>query len=243
MTAESTCSARAPRNVRRKFLDSVSPFDKLRRLRVETVNDCHPFASEEARVSDDPSEGPPDGARPLQSLPMGAETQAELAVYFRNWYPRLKAEARRNAGARADAIDPSQIALDLLVKAARRRRQFRGSTTAELWSWLKAGLVRDVLTGLSRMKNRAASLHGVQTLATVDDRQEVDICDLYDAIDSLSPDDRELICLYHGLNSQMSKAALAQLLGYEPDNLKQRARRIREKLKIAMTRKRVRQGQ
>jgi RNA polymerase sigma-70 factor (ECF subfamily) len=166
---------------------------------------------------------------------MGTETQQVLAELYAEWYDRLQRCAYRHAGDKANKVDPSQAALEALIRAALHREQFRGNTREQLWAWLRKILVNQVLDGLGRKECQTASLDQSagrrsppvpESAAPV--QQTEDALDLAWALGQLPEEDRELVCLYH--RSDLPRPVIAEMLGLSEEVLRQRAFRARRRL-------------
>lgn len=171
--------------------------------------------------------------------PMGDETRLFLAEHGDDatvaW---LKALARREAGQRAAKIDPSQIALDVLVKAARHRRELRGPETVR--AWMRTTLVREVMARLQVAVSRTQAL-GDEAFqkpsgpASAPSPQEEEAekreaqAQLYRLLEQMSAEDREVICL-HWLE-EMPNDKLAELLEIREAALRQRCSRAFRRLR------------
>lgn len=184
--------------------------------------------------------------------PMGDVTREFLAAIFNGGriyerfrvedaYEKLKAVAYKQAGDRAHKVDPSMAAMETLVQAALRRDQFRGTTEAEFWGWLRRILVNQVLEGLRRMEAHAAPLNVPAVAASIASREAEpaaaaqhndQVTALYRAIEQLPEEDREIFCVYY--RSDIPRPFVAAILGIKPEALRQRAHRVSARLEVLM---------
>jgi RNA polymerase sigma-70 factor (ECF subfamily) len=163
---------------------------------------------------------------------MGTETRRILAEFYAEWYERLQRCAYRHAGNKAHKVDPSQAALEAIIRAALHREQFRGTTREQLWAWLRRILVNQVLDGLQRKEAQTASLDPSSPAvpeAAGDARQTEEALDLAWALQQLPEEDRDLVCLYH--RSDLPRPVIAEMLGVSEEVVRQRAFRARQQLK------------
>jgi RNA polymerase sigma-70 factor (ECF subfamily) len=171
---------------------------------------------------------------------MGEETREFLEHVYASEYEEMRRLAYFKTGQQAHIVDPSQAAVETLVRAALKRDQLHGKTPAQRRAWLKSILVNEVLDALRRAECRlrsATSAAGENPLdrpTTATTPEELferaeRVTEMRGAMDRLSEKNREiLVLIYRG---DLSQELCADLLGMSYDAFRARLSHAKGKLR------------
>jgi RNA polymerase sigma factor (sigma-70 family) len=136
--------------------------------------------------------------------------------------------------------DAEEIAQDVFVKAYRSLADFRGE--ARFSTWLYTIVTTTCITFLRKKKLDTHSLDNEKVFETVEStdsgfranqvEQKSKIQMVNKAIRLLSPDDAKLISLFY--QGEQSLEEIGQIMGLEPNTVKVRLHRARQRLKEKM---------
>jgi RNA polymerase sigma-70 factor (ECF subfamily) len=168
-------------------------------------------------------------------LPMGTETRRFLEDHATAENVRqMKAIALQWARNKSAKIDVSQIVHDVLVKAARHRRQLRNPDRVR--TWMRTTLVREVMAQLERAHTRTRALPPEQPTGDGQEspqEREVEkreaMAHLYELLQQLPESDRTVICLC--LLAELPDERAAKELGISCAALRQRRHRALKRLR------------
>ncbi len=177
-----------------------------------------------------------------ESLPSDATDEAVMAAYqsgnsrafrmlFDRYAPRIHAAALKRGLSQADAADAVQ---QTFVHVHQGRSEFRPGAPVRPWIYTVAfNVMRDLgrrVSSQSRLKERFAAepMHAPEQAKKESDTR------LRDALDKLSPPQREVLVLHYF--EEMSFSDIAQMLGAGEGAVRVRAHRAYEKLRTVLTR-------
>jgi RNA polymerase sigma-70 factor (ECF subfamily) len=179
-------------------------------------------------------------------LEMGDETRRYLEDIYAEEYNEMRRIAYFQSGQNAHLVDPSQVAVEALVRAALKRKQFNGKTPAEFRGWLRKILVNEVMDALRRAdcRRRAAPVSGsVDPLEQpASGRSPLEACEMkeafsamYGALEQLSATDREILALEY--RSDLTQETCAELVGVTFAAYRKRLERAKAKLRGKLDRR------
>jgi len=136
--------------------------------------------------------------------------------------------------------DAEEIAQDCFVKAYRSLSDFRGD--AKFSTWLYTIVTTTCLTFLRKKKLETHSLDNEKVFEAADSldsgfranqvEQKSKVTMVNKAITLLSPDDAQIITLFY--KAEQSLEEIGQIMGLEPNTVKVRLHRARQRLKEKM---------
>ncbi|GAO43265.1 RNA polymerase sigma factor [Flavihumibacter petaseus] len=136
--------------------------------------------------------------------------------------------------------DAEEVAQDVFVKAYRSLGDFRGDS--KFSTWLYTITTTTCITFLRKKKLEVHSLDNEKVLAQAENLDSGMAANLVEqksrsamvnkAIAMLSPDDAQVITLFY--KGEQSLEEIAQIMGQEPNNIKVRLFRARQRLKEKM---------
>ncbi len=170
---------------------------------------------------------------------MGDETREFLEDIYASDYEQIHRLARLKTGRNAHIVDPSQAAINTLIRAALKRDQLDGTTPDQRGAWLKKILVNEVLDALRRAESRLRSVSNDESQNPLDRpttgpgpgeilEQAERVAEMRRAMDRLSANNREILLLiYRGLDQRLC----ADLLGLTYDSFRARLSHAKGKLR------------
>jgi RNA polymerase sigma factor (sigma-70 family) len=159
---------------------------------------------------------------------------AELVTRYQSYVFTLVLRFTEN---REDAEEVSQ---DVFVKAYRSLADFRGDSKFSTWLYTVARTTS--ITFLRKRKLETTSIDNEKTFVQLENRessfkanlveQKSRIKMVNEAIQLLSPDDAQIITLFY--KAEQSLEEMGQILGMEPNTIKVKLHRARQRLKEKM---------
>lgn len=136
--------------------------------------------------------------------------------------------------------EAEEVAQDIFIKAYRNLSDFRGAS--KFSTWLYTIVNTTCITHLRKKKLEIHSLDNEKVFETADNQdsgfsanqveQKSKMTMVTQAIAMLSPDDAEVITLFY--KGEQSLEEIGQILGVEPNTVKVRLHRARQRLKEKM---------
>jgi len=178
--------------------------------------------------------GPNDNATISRVLKGDQQAYAELVKQYQNFVFTI---CMRYTHSREDA---EEIAQDIFVKAYRCLADFRGDS--KFSTWLYTIVNTSCITFLRKKKLETKSLDDERVFAVADNmdgsmranqvEQKSRIAMVNQAIQLLSPDDAKIITLFY--KGEQSLDEIGNILGIEPNTVKVKLHRARQRLKEKM---------
>jgi RNA polymerase sigma factor (sigma-70 family) len=136
--------------------------------------------------------------------------------------------------------DAEEVSQDIFVKAYRSLSDFRGES--KFSTWLYTIVRTSCITFLRKKKLQTTSIDNEKTFLQVENHESSFKANLVEqksrqamvneAIQMLSPDDAQIITLFY--KAEQSLEEMATILGLEPNNVKVKLHRARQRLKEKM---------
>jgi RNA polymerase sigma factor (sigma-70 family) len=136
--------------------------------------------------------------------------------------------------------DAEEVSQDIFVKAYRSLADFRGES--KFSTWLYTIVRTSCITFLRKKKLQTTSIDNEKTFLQVENHESSFKANLVEqksrqamvneAIKMLSPDDAQIITLFY--KAEQSLDEMAAILGLEPNNVKVKLHRARQRLKEKM---------